>query len=179
VLDERDALWHTIWHADTGWSDRWGPVQGAIGDQGHSDIGPIPFVAVATDDVHDLHVFALDESERLWHTIRYLDGNWRDPWGDVQKQFVPEPKPSGALPALPTGLGPTPFVATAADPRPVPERTDPAYADSLHLLVLDEVDRLWHTIRVVKLGEPRQPHWTRWPYPWGDVVSVIPGPALA
>jgi hypothetical protein len=38
-------------------------------------------------------------------------------------------------------------------------------AGDLHVLVLDEQDGLWHTIRLAAGS---------WPYAWGDVQSQIP-----
>jgi hypothetical protein len=35
----------------------------------------------------DLHVCAIDISgKNLWHTIRFVNGNWQPFWGDVQAQ---------------------------------------------------------------------------------------------
>ena len=135
AVSDRDGLWHTMWHANGGWSDSWGDVRAAISDDDHPDIGPIPFVAVATDDASDLHVLALDTTNALWHTIRYVDGSWPDGWGNVQAQF----QPRGRLPrgGLPSALGPTWFVSAAADLHPHPEGDDPQYGDNLHIMVLD------------------------------------------
>jgi hypothetical protein len=102
------------------------------------------FVASAAAPNGDVHTLALDQANGLWHTIRSVNGDWPYPWGDVQQAI----RDQGNL-----DVGPTRFVAAAAAPN-----------GDLHLLVLDQADGLWHTIRAAN-GD--------WPYPWGDVQQAI------
>jgi hypothetical protein len=145
VLDEHDGLWHTIRMADGSWPDAWGDVQGQIRAHGHPDVGPTRLVAAATNQAGDLHVLVLDEHDGLWHTIRMADGSWPDAWGDVQGAIRAHGHPD---------VGPTRFVSAATN-----------QAGDLHVLVLDEHDGLWHTIRHADGS---------WPFAWGDVQSAVP-----
>ena len=81
VLDQKNGLWHTIRLADGTWPHPWGDVQQAIRDQNYPDVGPTKFVACAAAPNGDLHLFALDRNDGLWHTIRIADGTWPYPWG--------------------------------------------------------------------------------------------------
>ena len=144
VLDERDGLWHTIRKNDGTWPYPWGDVQQQIRAHGSPDVGPTKFVAASTDQSGQLHVLVLDERDGLWHTIRKNDGTWPYPWGDVQQQIRAHGSPD---------VSPTKFVAASTD-----------QSGQLHVLVLDERDGLWHTIRK---------NDGTWPYPWGDVQHEV------
>ena len=86
-LDEHDGLWHTIRQANGQWPFAWGDVQAQIRAHGHPDVGTTRFVAATTNAGGDPHVLVLDEHDGLWHTIRQANGQWPDPWGDVQQQI--------------------------------------------------------------------------------------------
>jgi hypothetical protein len=109
------------------WPFAWGDVQAQIRAHGHPDVGTTKLVATATNQAGDLHVLVLDEHDGLWHTIRTANGDWPFAWGDVQAQIRAHGHPD---------VGTTKLVATATN-----------QAGDLHVLVLDEHDGLWHTIR--------------------------------
>jgi hypothetical protein len=92
-----------------------------------------------------LHLLTVDQVDGLWHTIRKANGDWPFPWGDVQRQIRDHGNPD---------VGPTKFVACGQGD-----------GGDLHVLVLDEADGLWHTIRKAN-GD--------WPFPWGDVWAALP-----
>ena len=69
----------------------------------------------------DLHVCAINGAGRLWHTIRYADGTWQQPFGDIEGQ-------TGDMGEL-TAVGTT------------------AAAGELHVCAVNGAGRLWHTIR--------------------------------
>ena len=68
----------------------------------------------------NLHLAAVNNAGRLWHTIRAADGSWQ-PFGDVEG-------PAGEA-------GNLRDVAVAA------------VGSSLHLAAVNNAGRLWHTIR--------------------------------
>jgi hypothetical protein len=150
ALDQANGLWHTIRAANGDWPFPWGDVQQAIRDQGNTDVGPTRFVAAAAAPNGDLHLFVLDQADGLWHTIRAANGDWPYPWGDVQQAIRDQGN---------SDVGPTRFVSAAAD----------ANGD-VHVLVLDQANGLWHTIRLAN-GD--------WPYPWGNVQAAMPALAMA
>ncbi|HEX3235010.1 MAG TPA: M4 family metallopeptidase [Gemmatimonadales bacterium] len=150
VLDQANGLWHTIRLANGDWPYPWGDVQQAIRDQGHPDVGPTRLVSAAAAPNGDLHLFVLDQTDGLWHTIRLANGDWPYPWGDVQQAIRNQGHPD---------VGPTRFVSATADQN-----------GDVHVFVLDESDGLWHTIRKAN-GD--------WPYPWGDVQAAMPALQMA
>jgi hypothetical protein len=81
-------LLHTIRFVNGNWQPFWGDVESQV-PQG-PDIRPVAAVACAANMSGDLHVCAIDISgKNLWHTIRFVNGNWQPFWGDVQSQ-VPQ-----------------------------------------------------------------------------------------
>jgi hypothetical protein len=145
ALSWESTLWHTIREAPFGkWPFPFGDVQGQTSQTG-PHIGPVNQTACAVDNQADLHVLALDENGSLWHTIRRSsNGHW-SALGDVQGQTSQ------------TGphLGPVRQTSCAAD-----------FEGMLHVLTVDQNDRLWHTLR--------HPDGS-WPYPFGDVQAIVPG----
>lgn len=124
VLDAQRTLWHTIRKADGSWPYAWGNVQAVLRNNGFPSIGPLTTVAGAIDPNGDLQLAVLDESDRLWHTIRRNDGSWPYPWGDVDAT-VPGPS-----------IGQLRFVSAAASRQ-----------GDLSVLATDQRGKLWHTIR--------------------------------
>ena len=125
-------------------------VQQAIRDQGNPGVGPTKFVAATAAPNGDLHLFVLDQADGLWHTIRASNGDWPYPWGDVQQAIRDHGNPD---------VGPTRFVSASAD-----------LNGDVHVFVLDQANELWHTIRRAS-GD--------WPYPWGNVETVLPAAVMA
>jgi hypothetical protein len=107
-------------------------------------VGPTPFAASAVASNGDVHLFALDRHDGLWHTLRAANGDWPVPWGDVQQAIRDHGNPD---------VGPTKAVACAV-----------ASNGDVHVFVLDQHDGLWHTVRAAN-GD--------WPVPWGDVQQAI------
>ena len=73
-----------------------------------------------------LHICAIDAANVLHHTLGNADDTLYQTFGDVQEQTR----------LVGPNLGETPFVACAASPN-----------GDLHVLALDGVNKLWHTIR--------------------------------
>ena len=144
ALDRQSRLWHTLRRSDGSWPFAFGEVQAQTRLVGpNSGVGPTPFVACAAAPSGDLHICALDKQNRLWHTLRRADGSWPFAFADVQAQV--------RLVGPNQGIGATPFVACAAAPN-----------GDLHVCVLDEDGKLWHTLRRSD---------GTWPLAFGDVQA--------
>jgi len=91
-----------------------------------------------------LSVLALDDAGTLWHIMRNSDGSWTAPWLSVQAAMQAAGHPP---------ISAVTYVAAIADAK-----------NNMHVLVLDSDRTLWHTIRQAA---------GYWPYPWGNVQSVI------
>ena len=106
-------LWHTIRHT-TSWSwDSFGDVKAAASDPGM-------IVKVVGAEVNgELHVCAVTNDGRLWHTIRHA-ASW-DSFGDVK--------------------------AAASDPGAIVEIACASVNGELHVCAVTNDGRLWHTIR--------------------------------
>lgn len=83
------TIWHTIWHPDLTWQP-FGNVSQVVGDPGGGPgDGPSNMAISGVGD--DLHLVSLDGSGTIWHTIRYPDGSWQVPFGNVNRVVgVPE-----------------------------------------------------------------------------------------
>jgi hypothetical protein len=138
-------LWHTIRLANGSWPYAFGDVQ-AQTDQHGPDIGQVSLVACATNRSGDLHVLALDATNKLWHTIRLANGSWPFAFGDVQAQTDQH----GA------NIGGVVDVACATN-----------QGGDLHVLALDGKNyKLWYTIRLADGS---------WPFAFGDVQAQTGG----
>jgi hypothetical protein len=84
ALDRHDGLWHTLRAPNGDWPAPWGDVQQAIRNQNYPPIGPTKAMACATAANGDVHVFAIDQLDGLWHTLRLANGDWPFGWGDVR-----------------------------------------------------------------------------------------------
>jgi hypothetical protein len=94
-----DDLWHTVRKANPPhWPDPWVQLTYSAGSVVPGE-GPslMPQAACATNPQGDLHVLALDESGRLWHTLRHADGTWPEPFVDVAAK-VPAAGSEAAVP---------------------------------------------------------------------------------
>jgi hypothetical protein len=120
VLNDKNRIFHTI-----RWPKNW---------QGFRDIhaltglpGTTPLRKIAASDVNgEFHLAALTEDGTLWHTIRH-ENSW-DKFGNATTHVgkpVPAPGKLGKLVALDAGT----------------------VNNELHVVVLDDGGRLWHTIR--------------------------------
>jgi hypothetical protein len=110
-------MWHTIRRADGSWQPFFGDVKG----QESNDPGY--FTAVGCAGVGgDLHVVALTDDGRMWHTIRRASGAWQPSFGDVKGQEANDP---GYFSAVSCG----------------------SVNGELHVVSLASDGRLWHTIR--------------------------------
>jgi hypothetical protein len=117
-----------------------GDVQSQTSRHG-PNIGPVTNAACAANEAGDLHVCTLDQSKRLWHTIRTADGNWPLAMGDVQEQT----SRNGP------NIGPIAELSCAA-----------SLTGHLHLCLVDQSGNLWHTIRNSD---------GTWPFAMGDVQA--------
>jgi hypothetical protein len=105
------------------WSNRQG---GCVLSPPPRWLAATPRAACSADRQGNLHVLAIDQSDRLWHALRRgADGTWT-PLRLVQDET------GRAGP----DVGPTPFAACAAAP-----------AGDLHVLAIDRDNRLWHALR--------------------------------
>ncbi|MEV0528693.1 S8 family serine peptidase [Streptomyces sp. NPDC050439] len=108
-------LWHTIRRADGSWFP-FGDVEGQAGD-----IGEATDIALAAGANGQVHLCVVNAEGRLWHTIRFADGSWQNPFGDIEAQ---------------TGdVGGVKRVAAAGS------------GAELHVCAVNAAGRLWHTIR--------------------------------
>ena len=77
AVDMQGKLWHTVRRSDGVWPDAFADIQAETGKAGPNPaIGPTRRVACALDESGELHVCALDQNGRLWHTIRRADRSW-------------------------------------------------------------------------------------------------------
>jgi len=118
-------LWHTIRLAVDG---SWTAFHDVLAQTG--PIGGIAGVSCATNQGGDLHVLALDSNNKLWHTIRLVNGSWTA-FGDVQAQTEKHGPNIGKI-----------FYPECA--------TNPG--GDLHVLAVDGNIDLWHTIRFAADG---------------------------
>ena len=123
ALDAQKTLWYTIRLANGTWPSAWGNVQAVMQGNGFPGIGPTPFVAAATDPGGNLHVLALTEDSRPWHTVRAASGNWPAAWENISALVQPP-------------LGPLRTISGSAN-------SD----GSLQIAVVAADGTLWHTIR--------------------------------
>ena len=148
ALDVNRKLWHTIRQASGIWPAPFEDVQAKTSQHG-PNIGPIDWVACATNSKGDLHVLATDANWKLWHTIRLANGGWSDAFRDVQAQLPVQHTSTGI--GLSLGIGLISIVACATNS-----------GDDLHVLALDRNQKLWHTIRQAN---------STWADPFGDVQA--------
>jgi hypothetical protein len=76
------TVYHTIRFADGTWQSSW------EGNFPPPDIRPITQVACATNQNGDLHVLAVTQSGRVYHTIRFADGSFGPSWEDINAQMA-------------------------------------------------------------------------------------------
>jgi hypothetical protein len=144
ALDASNTLWYTLEDHNGGWPNPWSRVQDLMGGV---TIGPINMVSSTVDPNGFLHVFALDDSNVLWYTIRRPDWSWQDSWVNVQEEMERR-----SLPAI----GPTPWVCSAADP---------GRSGYVHVLAVSDGFGLWHTTRDAVTGA--------WSTAWENVSTLV------
>jgi hypothetical protein len=155
AIDLNGILLHTLRNGDGAWQNFWGDVQTQTNLVGpNPGIGKVASVACAVDGSSRLHLCVIDTQGGLWHTIRTANGKWPFRFGDVQQQTrLIGPNP---------GIGPLKNVACAAN-----------NLGQLHVLVLDNAGKLWHTMRFAD---------GTWPSAFGDVQAetnvVGPNPGI-
>lgn len=95
AMDASGTIWHTIRHSDQTWQP-FGNVSQVVGvPDGYN-----PFVACAVTAVNDdLHLAAiatgsLGAEPTIFHTIRFAEGSWQAPFGNVN-QVVGDPSGQG------------------------------------------------------------------------------------
>ncbi|GCE20788.1 hypothetical protein [Dictyobacter kobayashii] len=82
ALGRDGVIWHTIRFANGSWA----PAFGNVNNQ-ESNGGSLRFTDVDCANVADtLHVTAIDQSDIVWHTIRFANGSWQSSFGDVNNQ---------------------------------------------------------------------------------------------
>jgi hypothetical protein len=113
------TIWHTICKADDSWPYPFGHVESAV----HQNLVNHQGIACATNQGGDLHVLAVGGGGTLWHTIRFADGSWQQGFGGVGG-------------AVHQNIGLIGRIACATN-----------QGGDLHVLVVDGLSRLWHTIR--------------------------------
>ena len=84
-LTDTGGMWHTIRHADGSWEPSFGDVKGAeANDPGHFSAVSCASVGGTRSGGGELHVVALTDDGKMWHTIRFADGSWEPSFGDVK-----------------------------------------------------------------------------------------------
>src|SRR5215204_745578 len=79
-------VWHTIRFADGSWQGFFGDVKGVHAND------PGTFVDVDCGGVgRELHVCAITNDGKVWHTIRFADGSWQGFFGDVKGVHANDP----------------------------------------------------------------------------------------
>ncbi len=118
ALTDTGGMWHTIRHRDGSWQPSFGDVKSVeSNDPGH-------FSAVGCAGVSgELHVAALTDDGRMWHTIRHDDQSWQPFFGDVKGVESNDP---GYFSAVAAGSG---------------------VNGDLHLVATTDTGGMWHTIR--------------------------------
>jgi hypothetical protein len=121
--DGDGALWHTIRYYVTGEWQPWGNVKNQAGD-------PTRLIHVACSAVAgDLHVCALGNDSKLWHTIRTPDGAWQA----FASPQVALPEQRSALDVACSGIAWPAVGGCGGD---------------LHVCVVATDGTLWHTARL-------------------------------
>lgn len=92
AADQQGRLWHTIRYGNGSWQQHFGlvPVVGAGPRKGFTSVA----CADGADNWHSqrhLHTVAVGDGQ-LWHTIRYSDGTWQEPFGKVNGQVSGAPR---------------------------------------------------------------------------------------
>lgn len=119
-LTSDKKLWHSIRHAST-W-DSFGDVKAASSDPG--DVVDID--CARKFDVDNLHLCAVTDDGRLWHTIRYP--TYWDAFGDVK--------------------------AASSDPGRIVSVSTAIVSRELHVCAITEDGGLWHSIRHSNYWDP-------------------------
>jgi hypothetical protein len=115
-LTDDGGMWHTLRHA-AGWQPEFGDVKSVESND------PGYFTAVAGGGVNgELHVAALTNDGKLWHTIRQDGLSWQSFFGDVKSVESNDP-------------GYLTWVGCAG------------VNGELHLVNLTDDGDMWHTIR--------------------------------
>jgi hypothetical protein len=123
-LTDAGGMWHTIRHADGSWQPFFGDVKGVeSNDPGHFSAVSCAAVGGFTSGGSELHIVALTDDGRMWHTIRRADGSWQPFFGDVKDVESNDPGYFSAVGCA--GVG-----------------------GQLHVVGLTDDGRMWHTIRL-------------------------------
>lgn len=184
-------LFHTERQVSGAWPFPFGDVQAVI-NQG--SIGPVGYIACATNPTGDLHLLALDQHSALFHTLRMANGTWPFKFGNVQaaiNQGNIGPIETAACATnhagdlhicvvanhklwhtirLANGSWPFPFadvrlvINQGASPQFSKVACATDPAGDLHMCALDETGTLWHTMRMAN---------GTWPFPYGNVQTAI------
>ena len=85
-------LWHTIRYLDGSWQGVFGFVEG----QESNDPGEFTDVSCSAVN-NQLHVVAVGPAGLLWHTIRFLGGNWQSSFELIENQESNDPGAFGAV----------------------------------------------------------------------------------
>ena len=136
VIDRDNMLWHALKPAGASDWTTWGNV---LAQMDSRKLGTVQWVCATTTD-SDLHVLVIDPTSTLWRTKRLSTGKW-DAWDPVASHMSGD-------------AGPIQWAAVAAN----------AEGD-LHILVVNDADKLLHTIRAAT---------GIWQSAWGDVAAVVP-----
>jgi hypothetical protein len=127
-------------------------VRDVVAANGGPDVAAAQGLACASSPSGDLQLLVIDQNNRLWHTLRSVNGNWPFPWGDVQAAVLNQR--IYWSPGAPVIAGTT-QVSCAIGRN-----------DDMHLVVFDSMDIIWHTIRAADGS---------WKYqPWQDIEQSVP-----
>jgi hypothetical protein len=129
-LTDDGGMWHTIRHPNLSWQPFFGDVKGVESNNpGHFRSVACAGVDGGRSGGQELHVVAVTNDGKLWHTIRRADGSWQPFFGDVKSVESNDPGHFCAVGCA--GVG-----------------------GDLHVVVLTDIGGMWHTIRHSSSWQP-------------------------